>query len=116
MDRSIREWMSRQTARDYKTINVTLKVDEAPKRKPKAAKPHYKHIQRQRTQDPDKDLIKEIVREVVSEVIAQMEKPRSCEECQNNRGKKQSDQKRTDDLNNFHYEWKPNGSIEYRNR
>lgn len=112
MNTNLRNWMERQTKRDYDKVLVTIAVDDSAKNKREISKPHYRRAQKQRTQDPDKALIKEIVREVVSEVMAQMDKQRSCETCPN-RSKPTGSKKRTDPPKGYHYDRKPNG-IEYR--
>ena len=114
MEKHLRKWMERQTKRDYNNVHVTVSVDDASKKKHKAAKPNYRRPDR-RSQDHDKELIKEIVREVVSEVMAQMGNQQSCNTCPS-RSNHTGSKKQHNGPRNYTHEWKPNGSIEYRNR
>ena len=111
MEKHLRKWMERQTKRDYNNVRVTISVDDASKKKRKAAKPNYRRQDR-RSQDHDKELIKEIVREVVSEVMAQMGTQHDCETCPN-RNNQTLKAKRLEQPADYHFDRKPSG-IEYR--
>ena len=109
MDRTIRKYLQRQTARDYDNIRVTIAVEDTTKGEHKAAKPHYRRVPKQRSKDHDAELIREIVREVVAE----MNRGRSsCDGCPNNRNNTTKKPKSIDDRINA--VCKSKNGIEYR--
>lgn len=110
MDKSIRDFINRQTAKDFDSIRLTIAVEDVQKSNRKAAKPHYRRMSKHRSKDHDVELIREIVREVVAEMNRGSRS--SCDGCQNNRNNTTKKPKNIDDR--FNAVCKAKNGIEYR--